>query len=154
MRVGHLDSQRSLPAIGADKTGFSALAKKLRLVPGNSVLVMNAPGGYLELLRPGPDDMTTEPAANREYDAVVLFVKNAEELQRLGATAIQAARGTGLLWITYPKGGKTAGATDLPATPWWVRRDVLGEITSVKGYKPASFVAVDETWTALRFKRV
>jgi hypothetical protein len=152
--MGHLDSQRSLPAIGADKTGFSPLAKKLRLMPGNSVLVINAPDGYLEMLRPGPPDMTTEPQPNREYDVVVLFVNGADELRRMGATAIHAARGTGMLWITYPKGGKTVEATDLPATPSWVRRDVLGEITSVKGYKPVAFVAVDETWTALRFKRV
>lgn len=154
MRVGHLDSQRSLPAIGADKTGFSPLAKKLRLMPGNSVLVINAPDGYLDKLRPGPPEMATEPQPKREYDVVVLFVNNADELRRMGATAIHAARGTGLLWIAYPKGGKTAAATDLPATPWWVRRDVLGEITSVKGYKAVAFVAVDETWTALRFKRV
>ena len=152
--MGHLDSQRSLPAIGADKTGFSPLAKKLRLMPGNSVLVINAPDGYLEKLRPGPPDMTTEPQSSREYDVVVLFVSNTDELRRLGAAAIHAARGTGLLWITYPKGAKTDGATDLPATTLWVRRDVLGEMTSVKGYKPVAFVAVDETWTALRFKRV
>ena len=44
--------------------------------------------------------------------------------------------------------------TDLPATPWWMQRDVLGEITSVTGYKPVAFVAIDNTWTALRFKRV
>ncbi len=152
--MSHLDSQRSLPAIGADKTGFSPLAKKLRLMTGNSVVVINAPDGYLEMLRPGPPDMSTDLQSNREYDVVVLFVNNADELRRLGATAIHAVRGTGLLWITYHKGGKTVGATDLPATPWWVRRDVLGEITSIKGYKPVAFVAVDETWTALRFKRM
>jgi len=152
--MSHLDSQRSLPAIGADKSGFSPLAKKLRLMTGNSVVVINAPDGYLEMLRPGPPDMSTDLQSNREYDVVVLFVNNADELRRLGATAIHAVRGTGLLWITYPKGGKTVGATDLPATPWWVRRDVLGEITSIKGYKPVAFVAVDETWTALRFKRM
>lgn len=143
-----------MPAIGAEKTGFSPLAKKLRLMPGNSVLVMNAPDGYLELLRPGPDDMTTAPQAGRDYDVVVLFVRNVEELGRLGATAIHAARGTGMLWVTYPRGGVTVGATDLPATPSWVSQDVLGAITSVKGHKPVSFCAVDETWTALRFKRV
>lgn len=123
-------------------------------MPGNSVLVMNAPAGYLELLHPGPENMTTELQPDVEYDVVVLFVKDAEELRRFGKTAIHAARGTGLLWITYPKGGQSAGATDLPATPGWVRTDVLGEITSIKGYKAVAFVAVDQAWTALRFKRV
>jgi hypothetical protein len=35
-----------------------------------------------------------------------------------------------------------------------MQRDVLGEITSEIGYKPVAFVAIDDTWTALRFKRV
>jgi hypothetical protein len=30
---------------------------------------------------------------------------------------------------------------------------VLGEITSVTGYKPVAFVAIDDNYTALRFKR-
>jgi hypothetical protein len=30
---------------------------------------------------------------------------------------------------------------------------VLGDITSERGYKPVAFVAVDDNWTALRFKR-
>jgi len=55
--------------------------------------------------------------------------------------------------ITYPKTGKTGGATDLSPTPWWMRREVLGEVTSETGYKPVAFVSIDDQWTALRFKR-
>jgi hypothetical protein len=58
-----------------------------------------------------------------------------------------------LLWIAYPKGGQTRMVTDLPATPWWTQRDVLGKITSVTGYKPVAFVAIDENYTARRFRR-
>jgi hypothetical protein len=59
----------------------------------------------------------------------------------------------GMLWVTYPKGGKTRGATDLPATPWWHRRDVLGAITGETGFVPVAQVAIDDHWTALRFRR-
>lgn len=59
-----------------------------------------------------------------------------------------------LLWIAYPKGGKTRGVTELPATPWWTKRDVVGEITGVTGYKPVAFVKIDDDWTALRFKEM
>ncbi len=152
--MGHLDTQRSLPVIGADKSGLSALAKKLRLGAEQSVAILNAPGGYLERLKPGPHHVQTSVQPGQTCDAVVLFVGGVEELRRLGAPAIQAAKPGGLLWVVYPKGGKTVGATDLPATPWWVRRDVLGEITLQKGYKAVSFVSVDDVWTALRFKRV
>jgi hypothetical protein len=133
---------------------MSALAKKLRLVPEHSVAVLNAPGGYVSLLNPGPRDVATQAQQGRTFDAVLLFVKNIDDLRRFGAGGIRAVKANGLLWIAYPKGGKTAGATDLPATPWWVQRDVLGEITSVTGYRPVAFVSVDETWTALRFKRI
>jgi hypothetical protein len=152
--MGHLDSQRSLPTIRPDKGGFSPLAKKLRLAPDHSVAVLNAPEGYLAQLYPGPSGIQTDLQPDRTYDAVLLFVRDVDELRRLGPRAIRAAKPNGLLWITYPKGGQTGGVTDLPATPWWVQRDVLGEITSEKGYKPVAFVAVDATWTALRFKRV
>ena len=152
--MGHLDSQRSLPVMGADKSGSSPMARKLRLVPGHSVLLLNAPPGFLALLSPSPAAINTELEANRAYDAVILFVTDVEELRRLGSPAARAMRPNGLLWIAYPKGGGTKGETDLPATPWWVQRDVLGEITAEKGYKPVAFVAVDATWTALRFKKV
>jgi len=152
--MGHLDSQRSLPAIKADQLGLSAMAKKLRLAREHHAAVLNAPDGFVAQLQPGPAGLDTELQPNGTYDAVVLFVKDVDELRRLGSRAIRAAKPNGLLWITYPKGGKTKGETDLPATPWWVQRDVLGEITSETGYKAVSFVALDDHWTALRFKRV
>ena len=152
-QMGHLDSQRSLPVVGDDKTGFSAMAKKLRLAPDHSVAILNAPTGYLARLEPGPANIRSELEPAAAYDVVQLFVKDTDELRRLGPAAIRAVKDEGLLWITYPKGGATRGATDLPATPWWIQRDVLGEITSVAGYKPVAFVSVDDGWTALRFKR-
>jgi hypothetical protein len=150
--MGHLDSQRSLPVIGDDKTGFSPMAKKLRLASDDSVAILNAPPDYMALLKPGPSNIRVELEPAVTYDVVQLFVKDADELRRLGPAAVRAVKDDGLLWITYPKGGATSGATDLPATPWWLQRDVLGEITSVTGYKPVAFVSVDESWTALRFK--
>jgi hypothetical protein len=152
VELRHLET-RSLLAMGQDAPGLSALAKKLRLAPDHHVAVLNAPPGYLDQLRPAPPDMYTALEASELYDAVQLFVNNAEELRNLGAPAIQAVKPGGLLWIAYSKGGVTKGATDLPATPWWTKRDVLGEFTGESGYKPVAFVKLDESWTALRFKK-
>jgi hypothetical protein len=153
LAVGHLDSQRSLPAIRPAQTGLSPMARKLRLLLDNTVLVLNAPEGFLAQLQPGPKTLATALRPNETYDVVLLFVNNTDDLRKLGPGAIGAAKPNGLLWITYPKGGPARGHTDLPATPWWVRHDVLGEVTSVTGYKPVAFVALDDSWTALRFKR-
>ena len=149
----HIQSQRSLPVFGA-QPALSPLARKLRLEPGFSVAILNAPAGYLDTLSPAPADVHSEIRPDEVFDAVQLFVNGVEELESLGPAAIRAVKPEGLLWITYPKGGTTRGVTDLPATPWWMKRDVLGEITSETGYKPVAFVKIDGNWTALRFKRV
>lgn len=130
------------------------MARKLRLQLDHRVAVLNAPDGFATQLEPGPRDASSSLRADETYDAVLLFVRNVDDLRRLGPSAVRAAKPNGLLWVTYPKGGPARGSTDLPATPWWVRRDVLGEITSETGYKPVAFVAVGDGWTALRFKRV
>ena len=127
---------------------MSTLAQKLRLPAGRPAAVVNAPEGYLSQLGPVA---TSTGGGGLEF--VQLFVSDAAELHALGPKVLRAVGPDGLIWITYPKGGKTRGATDLPATPWWHRRDVLGEITGETGYVPVAQVAVDEHWTALRFRR-
>ena len=154
LEVGHLESQRSLPTLRPDQTGLSPMARKLRLQLDHRVAVLNAPDGFATQLEPGPRDVCSSLHANEMCDAVLLFVHNVDDLRRLGPSAVRAAKPNGLLWVTYPKGGPARGSTNLPATPWWVRRDVLGEITSEIGYKPVALVAVGDGWTALRFKRV
>ena len=115
--------------------------------------MLNAPPGYLAQLAPAPADLDTTLKRGTVYDVTQLFVNNSDELRTLGPAAIKAVKPGGLLWVAYPKGGVTRGATDLPATPWWTKRDVLGEFTGEAGYKPVAFVKIDDNWTALRFKK-
>lgn len=148
-----LQSFAGLPALGKEAPALSALAKKLRLEADHTVAVVNAPPGYLELLAPGPASIAAQLRPDHSYDVVQLFVSSTDELRSLGASAIHAVKPDGTLWITYPKGVRSRGAGDLPATPAWTKRDVLAEITGETGYKPVAFVSIDERWTALRFKR-
>lgn len=148
-----LQSQGSLPAQGTGKPLLSSLARKLRLEPNQRVAILNAPAGYLDSLAPGPIQISTELDPAVVFDAVQLFVNGVEELQSLGPAAIHAVRPDGLLWVTFRKGGQARGVTDLPASPWWMKRDVLGEVTSETGYRPVAMVKIDDSWTALRFTR-
>jgi hypothetical protein len=133
-------------------TEINELVRKLRLQPGFRAAVVNPPRGYLERLRPLPGGVHLVSADQRDLDFVQLFARDVGELRALGPAAVRAVRREGILWVAYPKGGATAGQTDLPASPWWRRRDVLGEITGERGYVPVALVSLDETWTALRFK--
>ncbi len=125
----------------------STLGRKLRLPVGRPAAVVNGPDGYAQQLG------LSDRSESADLDFVQLFVRDASELRALGPAAIRSVKPEGLLWITYPKGGKTRGVTDLPATPWWHRGDVLGEFTGETGYVAVAQVAIDEHWTALRFRR-
>jgi hypothetical protein len=117
------------------------------------VAVLNPPPGYLQQLGPLPEGAKMLARPSKDLDFVQVFATNVAELRRYGPRAIRAAKPDGLLWVAYPKGGKTKAVTDLPATPWWKHRDVLGEITGERGYRPVGFAKIDDTWTTLRFRK-
>jgi hypothetical protein len=61
----------------------------------------------------------------------------------VAAPAIEAAGLDKLAWIAYPKAGKLG--TDL-------NRDILAAALAGQGVQPVRQVAIDETWSALRFR--
>jgi hypothetical protein len=102
--------------------------------------LVNPPAGYaLEL--PNGALLTGSGKA----DVVQLFARNAAELDKHLPKATTALQGSGLLWICYPKGGVRAG-TDL-------NRDLLWQRLQPHGLTGVSLVAIDATWSAMRFRR-
>ena len=73
----------------------------------------------------------------------VAFVSARAELATVAVPAIAAASRDELAWIAYPKAGKLG--TDL-------NRDLLAAALADKGVQPVRQVAIDETWSALRFR--
>ena|SRR3989442_1320996 len=131
---------RGVPASSA------SLSNKLLIKPGYRVAVINAPPGYAEKLRPLPEGAELLARPGRDLDAVVAFARDAGELERIAPSAMKAVKPDGLLWVCYPKGGAKAGGTDL-------NRDVLWELMNRERLVGMSLVAVDETWSAMRFRR-
>lgn len=120
------------------------LVKKLRIVEGSRVLVLNAPEGYLESLGELPAGASVAQSGNREFDVVQAFFTAQSDLDAaLGR--LKSGMGTdGILWVSYPK-GTSKEATDL-------NRDTLRECLAADGLTAVAQVAVDDTWSALRFK--
>lgn len=110
-----------------------SLSSKLQIKEGRRTAVLNAPPGF-ELDAP----TTSEPR-----DAVLLFVRNREQLETLGDVVFQAARDDRLAWIAYPKAGQLG--TDLS-------RDILWEETKPHGVRPVRQISIDDVWSALRFR--
>jgi hypothetical protein len=107
-----------------------SLTAKLQLGDGQGVAVLNAPPGF-------------ELDAPAGADALLLFVRNRDELETNGEPVFSAARQDRLAWLAYPKGGQLG--TDL-------NRDVLWELTKAHGVRPVRQVSIDDVWSALRFR--
>ena len=120
------------------------LLKKLRMQPGQRVLLLNAPPGYLDDLGELPEGVRVESRAEGTFDFVHLFVKDLAALEKLGPTAVGAVKHDGLLWVSYPKKSSKL-ESDLD-------RDVVWQTVAKTGLRAVSQVSVDEVWSAIRFR--
>ena len=122
------------------------IVKKLGMKSGMRALVMAAPDGYLNRLTPLPEgvEIVTKPAGT--YEFIQFFATRMAEIKKTTPSLLQRAAPGAVFWITYPK--KTAGVdSDLS-------RDILAAAMTDKGWRPVSIVALDDVWSALRFRPI
>jgi hypothetical protein len=111
---------------------------KLQLKRGQRVMVEGAPAGVdLDLEQA---QVQADPAS---ADAVILFVTTSVELRERADNVVAAAKRDAMAWVAYPKAGQLG--TDL-------NRDVLARLMLERGVQPVRQVAIDEVWSALRFR--
>ncbi len=113
-----------------------SVVSKLQIKPGQSIAILGRPSD-VDLGVEGGDDAATA-------EAVIAFVTVSGDL--LGAdaqAALSAARRDALAWVAYPKAKKLG--TDL-------NRESLAAALMGQGVQPVRQVAIDDTWSALRFR--
>lgn len=115
-----------------------SVAEKLLIKPGTSVWVSD--DARVPLLGPLPTSVTT---ANDPGGAstLVVFADDAAAVRKAFETRRDAFAASPNLWIAYPKANKTD-----------INRDSLWPIGAEYGFRPISQVAIDDTWSALRFR--
>lgn len=112
---------------------------KLQIKPGQRVAVLAADGDVPSVATPEANP----PADPADADAVVAFARNKAEVDSVAVPALAAARVDKLAWIAYPKAGQLG--TDL-------NRDILAALLTGQAVQPVRQVAIDDTWSALRFR--
>ena len=115
----------------------TALKEKLLMKAGKTVLVINAPIDFW---------MPSAKKSNQNADVTLVFVRNEADISSLSKMAIGNTNPDGVLWFAYPK--KSSGVkTD-------INRDSGWEPLAKNKFVPVTQVAIDETWSALRFKSI
>jgi hypothetical protein len=114
------------------------VARKLAVKPGNVVWISHADRS--DLIGELPEGATVGKKA-ADADVAVVFADDAASLREI-LTANKADIATPpVVWVAYPKANKTD-----------INRDSLWPIVAEYGLRPNGQVAIDETWSALRFR--
>jgi hypothetical protein len=122
----------------------SALAKKMKLKPGQRAAVINAPDGYLKELEPLPEGVEISESLKGKFDWIQIFVKNKAEVDKLAPRAIKALKPESVLWISFPKGSSKI-QSDLTRDKGW---DVLRDAD----LKWLVLVSVNPVWSAFALR--
>jgi hypothetical protein len=115
------------------------VSAKLQMKPGQRIATVAATGDVPVVAADGMETAESPDAA----DVVVAFVRTLADLDTLAVPALDAARQDRLAWIAYPKAGQLG--TDL-------NRDRLAAALAGRGVQPVRQVAIDDVWSALRFR--
>jgi hypothetical protein len=119
---------------------------KLNLKPGDRAFVEGAPEGFAPLLaRMVKEGIEVAPKLTGQFRYLQIFATKKAVLLRRVPALRKALEPGGMLWISYPKGG--ALGTDL-------NRDILAAALLDLGLDAVRQVAIDDVWSALRFKAV
>jgi hypothetical protein len=127
---------------------MSPIFKKLNLKDQHNILVMNAPASFeSDIAMLSGITVMRDPKKLAAISFALTFVKTQAELDALSAVLAAKAEGDALLWFAYPKGTSKNYQCDFNRdTGWNIIRDA--------GFDTVRQVAIDDDWSALRFRRI
>ena len=120
------------------------LSKKLGIVPGMSVAILDGPTDLAELLAPLPEGAKVRAVRTPvRCDTLIAFVITRRRLAALVETALRRLPEGGTLWIAWPK---RSSGRDTDLTDEVVREEILPT-----GWVDTKVCAIDATWSGLKF---
>jgi len=120
------------------------VGRKLGLNPGMRALILASPPSYLKLLTPLADGLAVSSRTHERYQFMQVFVTRLSEVRYFAKKLLKHAAPNALVWISYPK--KTSRTNSN------LSRDIIREAMCGAGWRAVSIVAIDEVWSALRFR--
>ena len=127
---------------------MATVFEKLNLKDHQEILVLNAPESF-------EPELSKLPAMHlqRHIESVpevrfsLAFVTRQSEVDALAQQIAARAKGDAIVWFAYPKGTSKKYKCDF-------NRDTGWAALKAAGFDTVRSIAIDEDWTALRFRRV
>lgn len=127
---------------------MSNVFAKLNLKDQREILVVDPPSSFeRELAGLGGVAVVRDPMRIAKVDFALLFATTQAKVDELSTMVQGKLQGDAILWFAYPKGTSRKYRCEFNRDSGW---SVLRE----HGFDTVRQVAIDEDWSALRFRRV
>ncbi len=127
---------------------MATLFEKLNLKAHQEIVVLHAPESFEpELAKLPVLTIHRHLESVAQIGFLLAFVTRKSEVDALAGPVASRAQGDATVWFAYPKGTSKKYKCDFNRDNGW---DAL----QAAGFDTVRAVAIDEDWTALRFRRV
>jgi hypothetical protein len=126
----------------------SPLFKKLNLGTHQEIAVFNAPESFeWELKQLQGVKIARDPGKPKGVKFGLAFAVTQAQLDRASKILAGAAEGDAVIWFAYPKGSSKRYSCEFNRDSGW-------NVIRAAGFESVRMVAIDEDWSALRFRRL
>jgi len=128
---------------------MDAILKKLNYKEGQPLFVIHPPVTFEDMIQTLPDQTSVfyEIKPTDEVDFMMVFTMKKSELNELFESFLPCLNEDAIVWIAYPKGTSEKYKCDF-------KRDDCWELMAPWQMMPVRQVAIDDDWSALRFRNV
>jgi hypothetical protein len=131
-----------------DESDVASVFGKLNLKDQREIVLLNAPASFEpEVAALKGVDVERDPKKVTAVHFALAFVTTQSELDRLSNLLSKKATSDALLWFAYPKGTSRRYQCEFNRDSGW-------QALYRAGFRKVSIVAIDEDWSALRFRRI
>ncbi len=123
---------------------MNPILKKLLFKAQNPLLLLGAPKEFQKTA--GAFGVTVHSTPKGSYDFILAFAYSLADAKKIAGTVSKALSEKGIFWMAYPKGTSKKYKAD-------INRDSGHTLTEKLGFLGVSLVAIDEDWSAMRYKR-
>ena len=128
---------------------MDTIFKKMNFKDSATVVVINAPASFESNIERMKECAIfyRNLSLVENTNFIIAFCTMQHEVDAVAVEAAAKLVGDGLLWFAYPKGTSKKFTCDFNRDTGW---EILGKL----GFEPVRAVAIDNDWSALRFRRV
>jgi hypothetical protein len=120
---------------------------KLNLKDQKQIVILDSPESFESELKALKDiEIIRDLKKTKELTFSLAFVTTQDKVDALAPAIARKAEGDAVVWFAYPKGSSKKYKSQ-------INRDSGWEVFGREGFEPVRMVAIDEDWSAIRFRR-